>query len=534
MYLKITSMEGYIHYKFILGEKDMNKRIITTLLVGCMIAGSFSFAAENTPIPVATGATVEVQNDEVNKIALESENEVKTEDESVVTEDVENENPVDQAVDSVVATEGEVTVTPAETVAEEATTVSGAVTETIPEVVVEEPQIVYNEDGYELIEKFDNARPEGLVEDLQYTGYQNMKDYIVVLRTAVNVRKLPTTSAPVIAQRKLYQRADLLEIVRGQYFTKSNSDLWYKVTWQEKGKTVVGYVYSKIVVKREYKFQKMYDQVNYLKDIVDNNSTAYINNYKNWSGRPPKWYGKEEDGYGVLRDQSAPGYFDLNDKANFRYLMDGYLVSILGEVDGMYKVASPNIEGVVFVPKKYVQIKNSINNLEKVIVVDRKEQNEGVFQFIDGKWHMVSFNLSTTGAPKSKHKMPTDLGYFMAMEKKPKFLYLDDETKKIDGYAPYAIRFNGGAYTHGVPVVYIKITEEEIVQPEILDEEGNVIQEKIVNEKIIGFEDPGKREYLSTIGTTPRSHKCVRNYTSHAKFMYEWIEIGKSAIIVIE
>jgi len=41
-------------------------------------------------------------------------------------------------------------------------------------------------------------------------------------------------------------------------------------------------------------------------------------------------------------------------------------------------------------------------------------------------------------------------------------------------------------------------------------------------------------EYSSTIGTTPRSHKCVRNYTSHAKYLWDWSEIGKTAVIVIE
>lgn len=532
MYPKITSTEGYIHYKLILGEKAMDKRIIATFLVGCLILGGFTFASEDISNSVGTE-----ENDVVNKISLDEENLVENEidadaEEAIQSEETVIEDSSEETIEEPLVEESDI-VDDVETVTEssvDAETVTGQSVE----LETVDTEVVMNEDGYELIEKFNNERPDGLVENLLYTGYQNSKDYIVVLRSAVNVRKLPTTQSPVVAQRRLYQRANLIEAVRGQYFTTSNSDIWYKVTWEEKGKRVVGYVYSKIVSKREYKFQKMYDEISYLKEITDNNNTAYIHNYKNWSGRPPMWYGKEEDGYGVSRDQSAPGYFDLNDKANFRYLMDGYLVSILGEVDGMYKVASPNIEGVVFVPKKYIQRKNSISNLTKVIVVDRKEQNEGVFEYIDGKWNMISFNPSTTGAPKSQHKMPTDLGYYMAIETKPKFLYLDDETKKIDGYAPYAIRFNGGAYTHGVPVAYIKITEEEIIQPEIIDAEGNIVQEKIVKEKVIRFDDPGQREYLATIGTTPRSHKCVRNYTSHAKFMYDWIEIGKSAVIVIE
>ena len=97
------------------------------------------------------------------------------------------------------------------------------------------------------------------------------------------------------------------------------------------------------------------------------------------------------------------------------------------------------------------------------------------------------------------------------------FIYEDKEKvaiyhfliKEIDGYAPYAIRFSGGAYIHGVPVKYVK------------SESGDL-------------SDPGMREFLSSIGTTPLSHRCVRNYTSHAKFLYDWIRIANAAVIVIE
>jgi len=159
------------------------------------------------------------------------------------------------------------------------------------------------------------------------------------------------------------------------------------------------------------------------------------------------------------------------------------------------------------VPKKYITTWHSIKELTKVVVIDRKNQNEGVFEFRDGKWNLISYIFATTGE-KAKYKEETSLGYFMAIQTRERFLYLDDETREISGYAPYAIRFNGGAYIHGVPVEF-EILEEERV-------------------------DPGIKEYLYTIGTVPRSHKCVRNYTSHAKFLYDWIEIGKSAVIVIE
>lgn len=59
----------------------------------------------------------------------------------------------------------------------------------------------------------------------------------------------------------------------------------------------------------------------------------------------------------------------------------------------------------------------------------------------------------------------------------------------------------GGAYLHGVPVNY-------------------------PDNKLI--------EYSWTLGTTPRSHMCVRNATSHAKFMYDWAEVEKTLVIVFD
>jgi hypothetical protein len=46
--------------------------------------------------------------------------------------------------------------------------------------------------------------------------------------------------------------------------------------------------------------------------------------------------------------------------------------------------------------------------------------------------------------------------------------------------------------------------------------------------------DPGMSESLRTLGTTPQSHMCVRNYTSYAKFAYNWYKKGQCAVIVFE
>lgn len=69
---------------------------------------------------------------------------------------------------------------------------------------------------------------------------------------------------------------------------------------------------------------------------------------------------------------------------------------------------------------------------------------------------------------------------------KVKMVFLKDGSKETGGYAPYASRFTDGAYIHGVPVNEPRKTQIE---------------------------------YSWSLGTTPRSHMCVRNATSHAKFI---------------
>ncbi|MEG0070253.1 MAG: L,D-transpeptidase, partial [Cetobacterium sp.] len=71
----------------------------------------------------------------------------------------------------------------------------------------------------------------------------------------------------------------------------------------------------------------------------------------------------------------------------------------------------------------------------------------------------------------------------------------------IEGYSPYAVRFTRGAYMHGIPV---NLPRTEMI------------------------------EYSPLLGTEPRSHMCVRNATSHAKFIYDWSRTKQTLVFVID
>ncbi len=360
---------------------------------------------------------------------------------------------------------------------------------------------------YNLIKDYINIVPADITVDLGYDQYRTEHNYVVLTTGGVNIRSLPSVEGKIIRVGYMYNKISLLGEYKGQFITKYDTDIWYKVTWLENGEAKEGYMLSALVAKRSFNFEKATAEIMKLQNYVTDSSMAYVSNYKNYSGLAPRYKGTITDVYGTTRSQSAPAYKSLDDKSEFIYLTDGTLLNIKEEIDSYYLVHSIKYDEDYFVPKKYITTKNQIETLNQVLVVDRSDQNQMLFEYFEGKWYLRSYVVATTGAD-DEFRSPTDLGYYMVIQKKPKFLYLDDLTREIDGYAPYTLRFNGGAYVHGVPVKFDKIDDELV--------------------------DPGEKEVLVTLGTIPRSHKCVRNYTSHAKFLYNFVNVGQAAVIVIE
>ncbi|NCC75787.1 MAG: hypothetical protein EOM08_05075 [Clostridia bacterium] len=361
--------------------------------------------------------------------------------------------------------------------------------------------------AYEVRRQFDTRIPSTVVTQLQYDTYEVYHDYLLITSGGANIREWPDASSAKVGRAGYFDKVRLLSEVEGVFVESYGTNLWYEVEQRVGDQIIHGFILSSLGEVRTFQFEKMIESVTTLQAEVDVNVTAYVSNYKNWTGTAPLYQGGTVDAFGTKRYQSAPAYSEASTESEFRYLSDGTLVSILAETDTFYKVHVPFFDGTYYVPKKFISLKNSLEQLRQVIVVDRHNQNEGVFEWVDGTWQLVSYIYATTGE-QSRHKEPTDLGYFMVIQKVDQFLYLDDITRQIAGYAPYGIRFNGGAYIHGVPVDL-----------------------KIINGTRVF---PPHQEYLHTIGSFPRSHKCVRNYTSHAKFLHEWTQIGQSAIIVIE
>jgi len=358
--------------------------------------------------------------------------------------------------------------------------------------------------GYEVIEVFDSGLPPSVDANLIYDRYDVTFNYVVVMGDDINVREKPTVASPVVGTAYNFEKINVLSEVKGQFLESFGSDIWYEIAWKDFDKVKVGYIFKDFVERRTFRLDDMVKAAEKLRKEVENRVTAYISNYRDRNGSAPQWKGKDEDQYGTLRYESAPAYTSPKKNADFRYLPDGTLVTVISASGDYYEVKVPGHDSVYFVPKKYISGSNLIEELSQVVVIDTRNQNEVVLRYFKDKWQIVSYTYATTGS--SEGASATRPGIYVPIQKRKIFNYTN-ENGEILGYVPYSIRFSGSAYIHGIPVKYEK-------------KDGEIT-------------DPGMKEYLFTLGTIPRTNKTVRNYTSHAKFLYEWLELGKSAIIVL-
>lgn len=237
---------------------------------------------------------------------------------------------------------------------------------------------------------------------------------------------------------------------------------------------------------------------------------AVVENYRNGHGEAPtvsnyvrNEYKRVADTLGVERYQSAPLY-EVNDSTQpILYARDGWLTHIIDSVGNYYHITPLKAEyGEYWIPKRYIRPLDGEVHFSHVIFVDRGDQNITTTERQDrGQWLIRSTNPATTGRHHPPYQMETPLGIFLLQQKKAKMFYTKDGSSEIAGYAPWASRFTNGAYIHGVPV-------------------------NSRNGKTI--------EYSWSLGTTPRSHMCVRNATSHAKFVYDRAPTDQSLVVVIE
>lgn len=357
-----------------------------------------------------------------------------------------------------------------------------------------------------ILNQYETNLPADINEALRYFQYPISYDYyLVTAEEGVNIREGPRPDANIVGRVEYLDKLSLLQRVEGEEM--AGSKIWYRIAAEREGEIDEGYLHFNAGTPRTFRFQAMRDKVYELQQLLDDGELNYIINYRNQNGTPPQQDNRQVDDYGYRFYHSAPAYMEASKEAEYRYVPDGMLIRILDELEDFYHVHIPSFGGNYYVPVEYIDREARLENLNHVLVVDDSQQNQALFEVTEGGLNIVSYTLATTGQ-EGNFSFQTSPGMYKAMQKKERFEYLKKGSDDVAGYAPYATRFSGGAYVHGVPVAY---------------EERN-------GEKI----DPGLEEYLHTIGTFPRSSMCVRNFTSHAKFVYNWMDVENGAVIVME
>ncbi|GHT51757.1 L,D-transpeptidase [Bacteroidia bacterium] len=261
---------------------------------------------------------------------------------------------------------------------------------------------------------------------------------------------------------------------------------------------------------REFQWNKIKEKLAFTDDLRAESQGTWgvLQNKSNIHGEPPvvKEYNKDEynvatDSYDVERTQAIPLYLANELKIPNRYAYDGSLIKITGTQDNFTIANVQGMEGEYLIPTKYIHLIAGTPQFQKVIVVDRENQNISTYEKVGDTWKVRSMNPCTTGAHHPPLQKPTPLGLFVIQMKEEKMAYYVDGTTEIGGYAPWANRFCEGAYIHGVPV---NLPHKDII------------------------------EFSSTLGTIPRSHMCVRNAASHSKFIYDNFPVDQSLVYVIE
>ncbi len=233
-----------------------------------------------------------------------------------------------------------------------------------------------------------------------------------------------------------------------------------------------------------------------------------LQNRKNDNGEAPLTHNYRRNAYkrisdtlGVERYQGTPLYLPSDTLTPELYGQDGSLVRWRDTLGGFVSLETVHSPGSFLVPRRYVRFIDTVD-FRKVIFVDRTNENIAVLEKKgEASWLIRSTNPATTGLHRPPYMQETPLGIFVIQQKKAKMIYLVDGSTETGGFAPYASRFSNGGYIHGIPV--------------------NAPHTALV-------------EYSPSLGTTPRSHMCVRNATSHAKFIYDWAPVEKSLVVVLE
>jgi len=338
---------------------------------------------------------------------------------------------------------------------------------------------------------YDNKIPAAVKTDIKYKGSDLPKllDYVFIKTVRGNIRKKPHTGSHVILRAPFNTKFRALEKIQVR------KSIWYKVQVGNE----IGYVSSKIVHFKQFRFEKMLSKIEDLETFINVNKKKGLKLVSTHSYKPNPYnkdMNRKKDKYGVSLDQNIIGKYEPENLT--LHVPDRSIMAVLSEGK---KYAMVDVEGIkespIKIEKNYITTRPNIaRGFKKAIAVDLRNQNLGMFQKINGQWTLVSYIYGKTGL-ESTLGFETPRGSFVVPNVKYEMEYRDNFGRD-SGMARYAIRFSGGGYLHGTPLEHVEDKNKDF----------------FLDEKERG------------LGTYKGTRKCIRNTEEHARFLFDWVLEG--------
>lgn len=322
----------------------------------------------------------------------------------------------------------------------------------------------------------------------------DFREYVIIPRDFLDVKEEAKSNSKTIQK-----------VIEGQrFFVSAKLDDWFEIELKNNKKA---YVENKKVSFREARTEKAILEMNginifILENIGRKKEVVMLNSYAFNEKIDVSNIERDSKGKRVLHGIKAYNNKEL--KGNWIYLADRQVlvVEINDKNEKWIEISLPNEKNKYYVNRKEFRFSKfpKINKeIEKFIVVDNLNQNMLIYEKKKNDWILLKTALISTGYDNGNNSFRTPSGVFVVANLKDNMLYKnrDKDNNLKKGQAPYAVRFSGGNYLHGIPV------EEDI------DERREMILRKW-------------REDL--LGSYVLSQGCVRNKDEIAKYIFDWIK----------
>lgn len=341
---------------------------------------------------------------------------------------------------------------------------------------------------------------------------ETIKDYVIISRDTVDIKLYKKEDSSTIKSAVEGQRFDIL----------GEEDQWVEVYI---GDSMYGYVKRSEVTLRKLRVDAAVERVDgiysFLEDkLSKNKEIVMVNKYTYDVNLSKEKIVRDFEGKRVVYALKAFYSDDKNSK--WIYIGDRQLLAVEEKGDEWVEVSMPNRASTYYIEKdefSYSAFPEITNDIKKFIVIDNKNQNMIMFEKKKDNLEIVTTSKVSTGYDNSKNSFRTPKGTFVIANLKDNMVYKSKKKGELNkGKAPYAVRFSGGNYLHGIPL-------EENLE----DSRRNVLKKW--------------REDL--LGSYPLSQGCVRNKDEVASRIFDWIDHKKTeegyiypleavAVVVIE